>query len=316
MDKLFGTASANGEAVMAHTNYKDKTIILAVKKIPLFLYELNMIEYHDEEEAMTSDVWIEIMVMKLARYIIRDNICPNFPIYIKYVFCKDCSFKNKDLKKQFKNSGLQSEYCIMMLNEYASGGDLHNWCKVNHIDGEFISLFFQIYVALYTMQKYFNMTHHDLHLGNVLVHNVRRESINYKIDDKDYIIDNHGYLFVLWDFGYCRIPEKLESKKWNKENYYTDAKHNQTPRLICDYRNFTKLVSVEYNMKPISSEMKIFFTYIEFSANQNTELKHIIPNVFGKFITSDRNILNNTKQRYCLDKPLTSIKDIYKWLLV
>ena len=60
---------------------------------------------------------------------------------------------------------------------------------------------FQIMCGVYALHKYGNVTHLDLHGGNILVTKLNPGYVyKYVINDKVYYNQEHGYLFRLWDF--------------------------------------------------------------------------------------------------------------------
>lgn len=224
--KHIGTPSINGEIWQSCTFWNcSKTgcsctnkHTIALKKIPLTPEAVEHLAdyYYDDVEAMKFDVFAEIMCMHLCKILVENDVCPNLPVFFKYYFCEDCKFSNPSLVKYFKYAKMDQVVCALLLTEYASLGDLKNWLKEKRSVEEWFNMFFQVFVGLYAMQKYFDLTHNDLHWGNILVHKIQPGGyFKYIIDGRDYYLPNIGYLFVLWDFGYAHIPGKLEPKPKN-----------------------------------------------------------------------------------------------------
>ena len=181
-----------------------------------------------------------------------------------------------------------------MINEYANNGDLKTWLQTDRSVLEWTNMYFQVYAGLYTLQKYFDLTHHDLHWGNVLVHKIEKttEFLNYKIDDHYYKVPNTGFLFTLWDFGYAKIPGKLQAGK-NKDykTYYRDEQEN---RYADDY--FRIANAINWNIKKNKNgetngntpdSMFTFFNIVKQLYKEGIPLKYIFKKLFSSFLISN-----------------------------
>lgn len=104
---------------------------------------------------------------------------------------------------------------MLVVNEYADG-DLAHYVKkkLNVWTPALVeNCVFQTVVGLLALEKYYNMTHNDLHYGNILVHEVQRGGFwHYKINGIDYYVPNLGYVFILWDLGMADIPGKMRGR--------------------------------------------------------------------------------------------------------
>ena len=99
---------------------------------------------------------------------------------------------------------------INLYNEYATYGDFYKWSKQKHSHEIWMNALFQIMIGLYAIKKYFNMNHTDFHTGNILVHTVTPGGYwVYEIHGKKYYVPNLGFIFLLSDFGFSWIPDKL-----------------------------------------------------------------------------------------------------------
>jgi len=205
--KKFGTPSLFGEAWIASI---DKQII-ALKKI--LLTDNTKDSFTKQQFLAGGSAWSELAVYILSTILVFSKVNPNLPITFRYYYCKECQFLNKNISKK-------KQQCIMTLNEMGDG-DLKMYLKSKKMwNAKLIANFiFQVLSALYTLQKYFNMTHNDLHWGNVLVHEIQKGGYwKYTIDGIDYYIENLGYVFVLWDFGMVEIPGKMNTVS-DTDNY-------------------------------------------------------------------------------------------------
>jgi hypothetical protein len=245
---------------------------LALKRIPILdqktlSYSRQPISY----EALRYELWAELLFMRLCKILVEQNITPNLPIYINYFFCNSCIYENKVLQRY------NGQACAVVINELANEGDLKSWSKTRRSTAQWINAYFQIFCGLYALQKYFNATHHDLHWGNVLVHKIRPGGYwRYTIDGRTYDVPNMGYLFVLWDFGFARIPDKVEIR--TNKRYYREP--SQNPRLVADYRRimsapFWRSTNDEV-LIPISSNLRIFGEMIQTISNHDGTLYEVI----------------------------------------
>lgn len=214
MQKRFGSPSAFGEAWIGYTfknGYK-----VAVKKMPLG--KNDQIESYTERQLLSGDsAWAEMASYMVCTLLVMAKICPNLPVLYKYFWCPKCRFVNKAIK------GKKERPCLLVVNELADG-DLKSYMeKKIHIWNPTLveNCVFQMAAGLYALEKYYNMTHNDLHYGNVLVHEIAPGGYwHYKIDGKNYYVPNLGYLFVLWDLGMAHIPGKMKGRP---EFYTLDA---------------------------------------------------------------------------------------------
>ncbi len=217
-----GSESINGEVEKAcypilcnhqkECKCKNNAVTLALKKVPLFDTPLIKPGERITSSRWTQfDVYAEIVCLKLCTYLVRSSVCPNLPMFFAYFPCGTCSFENIEITKHFESSANGKGPCVLVLNEFASGGDFKHWVLTPRSFDEWMNAYFQIFMGLAAIQKYFGIAHFDLHWGNVLVHNVPKGGFwKYTLNGKDYYCPNLGFVFVLWDFGYSYIPGKLE----------------------------------------------------------------------------------------------------------
>jgi hypothetical protein len=212
--------------------------------------------------------------------------------------------------------------CVLLINEYANEGDLKNWLKIKNwsqdesrTDEEWHVMFFQVFAGLYALQKHFDLTHHDLHWGNVLVHKIQPGGfLTYKIDDEYYKIPNIGYLFTLWDFGYAHIPGKLQAS--NDPDIYNLKGKN---RYSVDYFRISHAtwwnMETKKNIFPngiTPPEIVEFYYNIKYCYDNNMPLKYIFSKLFSSYINLDTTIDATYKID---DNNVPIVPDEYKWIL-
>ena len=71
--------------------------------------------------------------------------------------------------------------------------------KINH--EVLLSCIFQVTFALAYLQKYYNFTHNDLHINNVMYKKTEKTYMYYKFNNIYYKVPTHGYIFKIIDFG-------------------------------------------------------------------------------------------------------------------
>lgn len=214
----------NSDVLFGNYTVNKKNIQLAIKKVPLD--EMDQYYLKGDINPSTiieseSDILTEIYFLKLMRILLLEKVTNFLPFLYKYYICNDCHFNNKRIIRKF--SYLSEIPCLYMISEKADGEFEYFVKKKAKTDKEILSAYLQIYTALYVAKKYFNFEHQDLHVSNVLYFNVKPGGYwKYKIGKKTIYIANYGYLFILWDFGYSIIPEKVYTT--SNKGIYLDTK--------------------------------------------------------------------------------------------
>lgn len=243
--KMIGSPSINGEAwqtcIINALDPKSSCDlqkgVFATKKIPMDKQTLDTSTTFLKSKILKNEVWTEIVGMMLCRQLVQQNICPNLPMYYTYYKCDSCQYGNPELVEK------NLPQCLLMVNELAAHGDIKNWmARANYDQETWLSAIFQIFAGLYSLQKYFGLTHHDLHWGNVLVHEDKRPGYwHYIIDDQDYFVPNKGYRFTLWDFGWAFIRNKIEIE-WQVQDYVEERVENGS-LWIHDYSHISNMIN-------------------------------------------------------------------------
>ena len=111
-----------------------------------------------------------------------------------------------------------------------------------------LNILFQVYAGIYSLQKHFNITHHDLHLGNILFLKSKPGSYTkYTIDNIDYYLPNLGFTVTLWDFGFSMMPGILVRDDDFYRGYIKNMDINNPqwmnfPRLTTDAQRITESI--------------------------------------------------------------------------
>lgn len=134
---------------------------------------------------------VEIISQVLTNQLILQKICPHFSLNLYW------DYTDEDKR-------------IHIFNEYANAQTFFDWAQTGRDDDHWFNALFQIMVGLLSMKRYYNMLHTDFHPLNILVQKVQPGGYwVYTIDNFKYYLPNLGYVFLLHDFGFSWIPEKL-----------------------------------------------------------------------------------------------------------
>jgi len=183
-------------------NYCDKNICSAVKKMYLESKQVKHLKKPYTIHALKYENFIEIASMKLTNQLVLQKICPNFVLnyYSEY-------------KKRIGACNDLYPYSTKYYNEYIDNSETYTeWVQKVHTIYQWYNAYFQITIAIYSLQHFFNMTHLDLHSDNVLVRSVKPGGYwKYTINYVNYYVPNLGYIFYINDFGHAMIPKNFES---------------------------------------------------------------------------------------------------------
>lgn len=236
--------SAHGSSTHSRTcRCQNSSLNLALKKAPLMghIPQIDPARQDITQPEWTQyDVYAEIVCLELVTALVKARVCPNLPMFFSYYVCAKCEFENKEIQKYY---GSSVGSCVLSLSEFANGGDLKHWCETSRSFDEWMNAYFQIFMGIVAIQKYFNMVHFDLHWGNVLIHNVPKGGYwEYTLDGRKYYLPNVGFLFTLWDFGYAFIPGKLVIDSAVRIKRNREAIENGT-MYLSDYQQISGAVS-------------------------------------------------------------------------
>lgn len=219
---------------------------IATKKIYLSKVESKYVEDFYKKAALKYSSYIELASGYLINTLILNNICPNFLLNYNYDIIDRDGFICDD----------RHPYKLLLHNEFIDNTETFTeWVKEIRDVKYFNNAYFQIVYSIYVLQKYFGMSHVDLHSDNILVQKIEPGGYwIYKIDNKNYYVPNLGYVFYIIDFGQAWIPKQFQS-------WYITQEYNE--------KQITKAIDLQILFKStleISKSPKIF----------KEEIKHII----------------------------------------
>ena len=207
---------------------------VSVKKIPLEDNEFEMYKTPESKKTLNkSNLFSELYFLKLVNRLVDQKICMNLPLFFNYFVCDKCNFNNNKIILSHFPGVTKCVYVISELADYT----LKIWLdEKKRSRQEILSAYLQIFMGLYCIKKYFNIWHHDLHGDNILVKKVAPGGCwKYKVGENNILIPNYGFIFIIWDFGYSRIPGKIEPSGLN-------WLHKNEPDPLEDYHRITNWV--------------------------------------------------------------------------
>ena len=159
-----------------------------------------------------NDIYSEIRTLEfLTKYVIKTGF-PHFPITYDVLKCERKLLEKYDnipneivkISEKYKKGNI-----LMVMSELADGSLYKFFTKElesnykNEINKKILlNAFGQIFISLIFFHKVINSFHCDTHEGNFLFRRISPGGYyHYKIFDKDYYIENLGYVWEIWDFG-------------------------------------------------------------------------------------------------------------------
>jgi hypothetical protein len=290
MKKIFNKIGLLGEGGQGKVyKYCDKECSgkeLAIKKMYLDKKQSKYVDDIFNVKSFTQGVFIELSSFYLINEIILQNISPNFILNYDYEFIERKNGICNDLYP----------YTGYFYNEYIESETYTEWVKKNHSIELWYNAYFQITTAIYTLQKYFNMTHLDLHSDNILVKKVKLSGYwSYIINGITYKVPNLGYIFYINDFGHAFIPKVFKS--WFARQRYS-AKTIHKGFDINDLFKSTLKISTS------SIKFKKEIRFIIKKLKNNHDFNEIINKIWSSMYETNNNPHNI--EIYNLDKNMST----------
>ena len=267
---------------------KPSSYCTAVKKMYLDTKVSKYIKDIYNEKAYKEGLYIELSSMQLTNQLILQKICPNY--ILNYHF----SYKERD--------GICNDiypYTMYFYNEFIDNSEVYTeWVKKVHKIEMWYNAYFQITIAIYALQRHFNMTHLDLHSDNILVVKVKEGGHwIYEIDGIKYYVPNLGYIFYINDFGHAWVPNIFTSwfirQRYNSKRIYKNFDimnlFRSTIQFSTSPKSFKK--HIRYLIKELKGDREFTTLISEIWDNYKIKISH------SKLIDSfnlDKNIKVNT----------------------
>ena len=210
--------------------HKNKTYFtnLFIKELPLFntdnlsLIDIPKMEInplnkkfsdivYNKDSSNNIEIFVNYLVSKLQENFLSPSFCKFYGCYLvnmsKYTY--DISEEDSLNENVINSSNYYDGNYIEMNNIYAyllatekADYDIDFLKNINTLDYNlFISIVFQIFCAIITLNSIFGIKHNDLHLGNIMVQSTKKQFIYYKLDNLIFKVPTYGYIVKIIDWG-------------------------------------------------------------------------------------------------------------------
>ncbi len=236
---------------------------LAVKKIYLPIKEGKFVDDIYNPKALKYGSYIELASNHLINELVLQGISPNFMLHYMH-----------DIEERWGICSYDYPFKMYHYNEFINNAVSYtDWVSEDHSIHEWYNAFFQITTAIFALQKYFNMTHLDLHSDNILVKKVKKGGYwSYIINGNVYKVPNLGYQFFIVDFGHAWIPNNFKS--WFISQKY---KKKQIHRGFDIYQLFKSTLSFDTAPKNFKKDVN----YLIKKLRKNDDFDNIIEDIWG-----------------------------------
>ena len=297
LDKQIGSDSAFGIVFLSHykTNVKYGNRFDKLNKFAVKITDQS--EYNKKE----------IEILEKLTNIVRKEICPHFPISYGYLECSNPLLKSnisndysivKDMNNTFFNINpyiTNKTKLYIQINELASG-DLSNLLSSSDKRDE-LNIIAQTLISIMFFHNLTNSFHNDAHTGNFLYHKIKPGGyFHYNIYGKDYYLENQGYLWVIWDFGFITHHSAYRKNGATKIYKPVNTDFNTIINAMGYYNTFFK-TEIRTFKTLINNEIATYINITDFSKLEelNKKLLNILVANVPSFTTiKPSNIINKT----------------------
>ncbi len=223
------------------------------------------------------------ILQKLTKLFLKDK-----NIHLPVIYCNFISTNFDNLQNPLYPSFIQKLQNQKRIKNYnislveLGNGDFKSFINSPFLTNElFINAVSQIFMCILSLHNY-NILHDDSHWGNFLYFKIKSGGyFHYIINDKDYYLENLGYLWISWDFNVCvplyRNTDYIKDydlfslfirnydEKYINRNYIieTDDKNILSFRY---YGNLAKNIKIPFTIRNVAD-------YIERLQNNKLEIK-------------------------------------------
>jgi len=177
-----------------------------------------------EETSMHKDDFVHVLLTELQNYnkpvIVKVYDEYNFHLPIELKILKNiigyrntpqliCDFscndnKNKyiaKIKRQMRFCGNGSHKLHFFVYKYIANGDLSDFLSKNQEINIIKSLILQMTCVIIQLVSIYKIYHGDINSGNIIVDTINERTVDYCIEDETFIIESHGIIPKIIDFG-------------------------------------------------------------------------------------------------------------------
>lgn len=146
-----------------------------------------------------------------------------------------------------------------------------------------LSITFQTFCAIITMNNYFGIKHNDLHFGNIMLKDTNEEYIYYKINDKIFKVPTYGFIVKIIDWG-------RSTYEFNNISYKNDIFNYDSE---CFGQYIYKKINNKGKQTILPKDCK-WSDIVMFSYSLLHEFPKLLKTDLGKMLT--KNITSNKKE--------------------
>jgi hypothetical protein len=295
-----GRLLGEGYQGVVHSYCDNDNLCVAVKKMYLETRQAKFLKTPYSLPALKYENFIELAAMKLINQVVLQKVCPHFVLNYR------SSYKSRSKSKPCDE---EYPYSSKFYNEYINDSETFTeWVKRDHSIIEWYNAYFQIIVALFCLQSYFNMTHFDLHSDNILVKRIQSGGYwEYIIDDKKYYVPNYGWVFYLNDFGHAWIPEHFQS--WIVRQKYRNKKIDSNFDIKRLFES-----TLDFTTSPLT--FKNVIRNIINKLRQTDDFVEIIPDVWDQYLIKNTDTMPIESYNLDMDIDTQEIPDELKHLII
>jgi hypothetical protein len=290
MKKIFNKVELLGEGgqgkVFKYCEKNNCKKSLVIKKIYLDNKQSKYVDDIFNIKAFKTGTFIELSSFYLINELVLQKISPNFILNYEYEFIERANSICNDIYP----------YTCYFYNEFIGKSMTYTeWVKDVHDIELWYNSLFQIMTAIYCLQKYFSMTHLDLHADNIIVKKVKAGGYwSYIINKKTYKLPNLGYVFYINDFGHAYIPDVFQSwfvnKRYNKKDIH---------KGFDIYQLFKSILKISSPPKKFNTTVRHIIKYLK---KNDSNFLTIIEEIWGEFRSTTRKVNIET---YNMDKVMS-----------
>ena len=206
---------------LKYGEYTLNDIILLYKRIgskslygSVFLSKIidnNEYKFATKVQLLTTDTFNELKFLELVTKTSIENKNIHFPLMFNNLECSYFNKKDELIPNNLKDTDDKYKY----INSYYStfvelaDGDIGSYLLKNHKTiklKQLKNMLSQCFIAILSCHI-LNITHNDAHINNFLYHKIKinkKSCFKYEYKDLVFYIENLGFNWVIWDFGYSK----------------------------------------------------------------------------------------------------------------
>jgi serine/threonine protein kinase len=202
--------------------YTLNDIILLYKRIgskssygSIFLSKIidyDIYKFATKVQLLTTDTYNELKFLELVTKTSITNKNIHFPLMFNNLECTYFNKKDKLIPNNLKDEDNKYPYIYSYYSTFVelADGDLGSYLIKNHKTiklKQINNILSQCFIAILSCHRV-NILHNDAHLENFLYHKInknKKSCFKYEYEDLVFYIENLGFNWVIWDFGYSKF---------------------------------------------------------------------------------------------------------------